>query len=301
MSTSCLDTLIIADASRKSILEAVTLHWLWKEFPYSDEEWEALFWPEGIFVVEDIREKYDNILYIHLSSEMFLLNLDGFLWLVTVSNDPKVGTYIWSIYSLVPESAMGFAQWEFAPMLSSRLPVFRVDFDMEYTSIQATCDNGLLVPWDTPGSSSDTIMTYKEGCALYWSPSNEEGKAVTSAKILFTVMNGDTPIYQGNIYLDGSSGTGGRRIYNASLVGAGMYLSPNTEYEGALITERNQEGNPEGIKLALSDYMQVVWGGLCPGAAGCHNIGYGGNRPEVGQFHPKLLLAVQEGLPLWTI
>ena len=223
--------------------------WDWKEFPYTDEEWEALFWPEGIFVIEDIREKYDNILYIRLSSEMFLMNVDGSVWLVTVSNDPKVGTYIWNIYSLVPESAMGFAQWEFAPMLSSRLPVFRVDFDMEYTSIQATCDNGLLVPWDTPGSSSDTIMTYKEGYALYWSPSNEEGKAVTSAKILFTVMNGDTPIYQGNIYLDGSSGTGGRRIYNASLVGAGMYLLPNTEYEGALITERNQEGNPEGIKL----------------------------------------------------
>jgi len=223
--------------------------WDWKEFPYTDEEWEALFWPEGIFVIEDIREKYDNILYIHLSSEMFLLNLDGSLWLVTVSNDPKVGTYIWSIYSLVPESAMGFAQWEFAPMLSSRLPVFRFEFDMEYTSIQATCDNGLLVPWDTPGSSSDTIMTYKEGCALYWSPSDEAGKAVTSAKILFTVMNGDTPVYQGNIYLDGSSGTGGRRIYNASLIGAGMYLSPNTEFEGAVITERNQEGNSEGIKL----------------------------------------------------
>ena len=62
-------------------------------------------------------------------------------------------------------------------------------------------------------------------------------------------MNGDTPVYQGNIYLEGNSGSGGRRIYNASLIGAGMYLSPNTECEGAVITERNQEGNPEGIKL----------------------------------------------------
>ena len=232
---------------QKSMIEVSD--WDWKEFPYSDEEWEALFWPEGIFVVEDIREKYDNILYIRLSSEMFLLNLDGSLWLVTVSNDPKVGTYIWSIYSLVPESAMGFAQWEFAPMLSSRLPVFRFEFDMEYTSIQASCNAGMLIPWDTPGSSSDTVMTFYDDCALYWSPSDETGKAVTSAKILFTVMKGDTPVYQGNIYLDGSSGTGGRRIYNASLIGAGMYLSPNTEFEGAVISERNQEGNSEGIKL----------------------------------------------------
>ena len=94
-----------------------------------------------------------------------------------------------------------------------------------------------------------TIVIYKEGCALYWSPSDEAGKAVTSAKILFTVMNGDTPVYQGNIYLEGNSGSGGRRIYNASLIGAGMYLSPNTEYEGAVITERNQEGDSEGIQL----------------------------------------------------
>lgn len=223
--------------------------WDWKEFPYTDEEWEALFWPEGIFVIEDIREEYDNILYIRLSSEMFLMNVDGSVWMVTVSNDPKVGTYIWNIYSLVPEDVMGFAQWEYAPMLSSRLPVFRFEFDMEYTSIQANCNAGKLVPWDTPGSTSSTVMTYKEGSALYWSPANEDGTAVTSAKILFTVMNGDTPVYQGNIYLEGNSGSGGRRIYNASLVGAGMYLSPNMEYEGAVITERNQEGDSAGTQL----------------------------------------------------
>ena len=223
--------------------------WDWQEFPYTDEEWEALFWPEGIFVIEDIREKYDNILYIRLSSEMFLMNVDGSIWLVTVSNDPNVGTYIWSIYSLVPESAMGFAQWEYAPMLSSRLPVFRLEFDMDYTSIEATCDNGLLVPWDTPGSSSNTIMTYKEGCALYWSPTKEDGTAVTSAKILFTVMNGDTPVYQGNIYLDGSSGSDGRRIYNASLVGAGLYLAPNMENEGAVISARDTAGDAKQVQL----------------------------------------------------
>ena len=233
--------------SKKAMIEVED--WDWKEFPYTDEEWEALFWPEGIFVVEDIREKYDNILYIRLSSEMFLLNLDGSLWLITVSNDPKVGTYIWSIYSLVPESAMGFAQWEFAPMLSSRLPVFRFEFDMEYTSIQADCDAGLLVPWDTPGGASSTVMTYKEGCALYWSPANEEGTAVTSAKVLFTVMNGDTPVYQGNIYLDGSSGSDGRRIYNASLIGAGMYLAPNMENEGAVISARDPACDAKQVRL----------------------------------------------------
>ena len=243
------DVEILDNGSGESKAMVQVEDWDWEVFPYTDDEWEALFWPEGIFVVEDIREKYDNILYIPISSEMFLMNLDGALWLVTVSNDPNVGTYIWSIYSLVPESAMGFAQWEFAPMLSSRLPVFRVEFDMEYTSIQATCDNGLLVPWDNPGSSSSTIMTYKEGCALYWSPTKEDGTAVTSAKILFTVMNGDTPVYQGNIYLDGSSGSSGRRIYTASLIGAGMYLAPNMENEGAVISARDTAGDAKQVQL----------------------------------------------------
>ena len=247
--TSNPDAEILDNCSGESKAMVQVEDWDWEVFPYTDDEWEELFWPEGIFVIEDIREKYENILYIRLSSEMFLMNVDGSVWLVELSNDPNVGTYIWSIYSLVPESAMGFAQWEFAPMLSSRLPVFRVEFDMEYTSIQATCDNGHLVPWDTPGSSSDTIMTYKEGCALYWSPSNEEGKAVTSAKILFTVMNGDTPVYQGNIYLDGSSGSSGRRIYNASLIGAGMYLAPNMENEGAVISARDPADDAKQVRL----------------------------------------------------
>ena len=247
--TSNPDAEILDHGSGESKSMIQVEDWDWEVFPYTDDEWEALFWPEGIFVVENIREKYDNILYIRLSSDMFLLNLDGSLWLVTVSNDPNVGTYIWSIYSLVPESAMGFAQWEFAPMLSSRLPVFRVEFDMEYTSIQATCDNGLLADWDAPESTSNTIMTYKEGSALYWSPSSEDGYAVTSAKILFTVMNGETPVYQGNIYLDGRSGSGGRRIYNASLIGAGMYLAPNMENEGAVISARDPAGDAKQVQL----------------------------------------------------
>ena len=66
---------------------------------------------------------------------------------------------------------------------------------MEYTSIQASCDAGLLVPWETPGKNSNTVMTYEEGCALYWSPLDEDGIPVPSAKILFTVMQGDTVMH----------------------------------------------------------------------------------------------------------
>ena len=237
---------------KKTMLEVSD--WDWKEFPYTDQEWESMYFPDGVGAITNISEKYDQIGYIRLSADQMLLNMDGSLWLVNISNDPQAGTYIWSIYSLVPESVMGFAQWEYAPMLSSRLPVFRVEFDMEYTSIQATCDNGLLADWDAPVSSSGTIMTYNEGSTLYWSPASEDGYAATSAKILFTVMNGDTPVYQGNIYLEGTSGSNGRRIYDVSLVGAGLYLAPNTENEGAVISER--EPNAETTQIQKHDLSE---------------------------------------------
>lgn len=79
--------------------------WEWQKFPYTDEDWANLYWPKGIWSIENISEQYSKILYQPLSSNKFLLKMDQALWLVDISNDPKVGAYIWSIYSLVPESA----------------------------------------------------------------------------------------------------------------------------------------------------------------------------------------------------
>jgi hypothetical protein len=112
---------------------------------------------------------------------------------------------------------------------------------MPYTEIRASCDAGRLVPWDTPGSTAGTVMDYKEGCALYWSPVNEDGMIASSAKILFSVMQGEVLIYQGNIYLEGGSPDGANRRYTASLVGARMYLRQNPEQEGALISSASED------------------------------------------------------------
>jgi len=239
--------------------------WKWQEFPYTDEEWASFYWPGSFNSIEKISAYFNHIYYQPLIPGKFLLNLDGSIWLVELSTDQRVGTYIWCIYSLVPEASMGFAQWEFAPMLSSRLPVFRFEFDMEYTSIEASCDAGILVPWETPGKQSDSVMTYNEGSALYWSPSDEDGNTVTSAKILFTVMHGETPVYQGNIYLDGNSSSGGRRIYNASLIGAGLYLSPNLENEGALLssTEASNDEAPMKIHDLTKGKLEIPVEELC--------------------------------------
>lgn len=210
--------------------------WEWQEFPYTDEEWASLYIPQGFGGISNISEIYDEMLYLPLTAGKYLLKMDGDLWLVELRSNDQMGTYLWSIYSLVPESAMGVAQWEYAPMLSSRSPYFRFEFDMDYTEISAVCTQSLLVDRDTPSAPSDSSLILEDGNALYWSPIDKDGNVVTAAIIHFSVHQGDIAPYSGTIYIEGNSGYDGRRIYNATIVGTGLHLDPNTEMEGGVIS-----------------------------------------------------------------
>ncbi len=75
--------------------------WKWQEFPYTDEEWNALFWPE-LFGILNLPDTYTEILYQPVTNWMFFLRLDGQLWLVEIHNNEAMGDYIWSIYQFVP-------------------------------------------------------------------------------------------------------------------------------------------------------------------------------------------------------
>lgn len=211
-------------------------NWEWQEFPYTDEEWAALYIPQGFGGISNISETYDEMLYLPLTAGKFLLKMDNSLWLVELASNDQMGTYLWSIYSLVPESAMGVAQWEHAPMLSSRSPYFRFEFDMDYTEISAVCTQSLLVDRDAPGAPSDTSLIFEAGNALYWSPIDKDGNVVTAAIIHFSVHQGDIAPYSGTIYIEGNSGSDGRRIYNATIVGTGLHLDPNSEISGGVIS-----------------------------------------------------------------
>ena len=211
-------------------------NWEWKEFPYTDEEWAALYTPQGFGGISNISEIYDEMLYQPLTTGKFLLKMDNSLWLVELAANQQMGTYLWSIYSLVPESTMGVAQWEYAPMLSSRSPYFRFEFDMDYMEISAVCTQSLLVDRDASGTPSDTSLIFKDGNALYWSPIDKDDNMVTAAIIHFSVHQGDIAPYSGTIYIEGNSGSDGRRIYNATIVGTGLHLEPHSEISGGVVS-----------------------------------------------------------------
>lgn len=103
-----------------------------------------------------------------------------------------MGTYLWSIYSLIPAATMDEVPWEFAPYFSSRTPVFQFRFDMEHTEISAICEAGQLVEFSFGDRGSGSVLTFPAGEPLSWSPANEEHKMEDTAIIRFTIHDGDS-------------------------------------------------------------------------------------------------------------
>ncbi len=210
--------------------------WQWQPFPYTREQWESLFFPEGLWYF-DIFAYYDEILYQPLTAGKFLLRVDGDLWLVELHADKRAGVYLWSVYSLVPQSVMGAAQWEFAPEQSFGLPAFRFSFDMPCTQITASCVTSLLWDYDSPNGESGSLVTLDSGDSLYWIPTDKNGDPVTQASIRFTVQTGEAACYSGTLYItltEEKESPLPRYTYTATLVGTGLHLEPSAE--GGVIT-----------------------------------------------------------------
>lgn len=209
-------------------------NWDWQSFPYAQEAWNGLFKPE-IGAVMDIHSDYNDLRYLPLTAGKFLMQADGEVWIVELSANDRMGTYVWSIYSLVPESALGMAQWEYAPMLSSRSPVFQFAFDMEHTEISAACVTGQLMEFNFGERERAASLIYPAGEPLSWSPVGKGGVMASSAAIHFSVHDEDKTPYHGTIYITQES-SGGKTLYTAKFVGEGLRLRQNADFEGGVIS-----------------------------------------------------------------
>lgn len=78
-------------------------NWEWQPFPYTEEEWAALFTP-ATNALANLHEWYNEIQYLPLTANYFFMRVDGQLWIVELASNPQMGTYLWSIYNLVPQS-----------------------------------------------------------------------------------------------------------------------------------------------------------------------------------------------------
>lgn len=71
----------------------------WQPFPYTSETWQELFVPES--QAPDI-SGYWSPLFLPLSEQYSLLDMDGSLWLMEWKTNPQMGRYVWSVYTLEP-------------------------------------------------------------------------------------------------------------------------------------------------------------------------------------------------------
>ena len=212
------------------------MEWAWKPFPFSEEAWQDLFWPEDVGVIDAF--SYEERLFRSLSEEFFLLRMDGQVWLVETYNINKVGRRIWSIHTLVPEADMGSAQWQFQPHLSSRYPAFPFTFDFENMGFSAACEKSGLLDYDG-GQEGDYSLIYAPGSTLYWSPMGKESLMVHEAAVRFTVELPDGSQRYGTLYLTSEPTEGPGAIYTARLVANGLVLEQNEETGGGVIRVAN--------------------------------------------------------------
>lgn len=126
---------------------------------------------------------------------------------------------------------MGVAQWEFAPMLSSRSPYFPLTLDLPFNEGSVRCTGGALLA----DGQLVTAADLRAGDGLFWSPLGADGELAQSAALRVTLSGEAGETWTGTVYLTASGGGDGRQVYTASLVGAGLHLSPNAQGEGGVI------------------------------------------------------------------
>ncbi len=89
---------IINKSDNVEMFSAQSIEWNWQPFPYTEEEWKALFIP-GAYAL--YISNYKNCQYVELSRKYRLLRMDEELWLLDINENPQMGVYLWSIYTLV--------------------------------------------------------------------------------------------------------------------------------------------------------------------------------------------------------
>ena len=74
--------------------------WEWQEFPYSEEEWNAMFFEHEIFSLEE----YGKIMYQPIDLFHFMLLSNGEIWYVQLfpDNSQENHFWVWYIDKLAP-------------------------------------------------------------------------------------------------------------------------------------------------------------------------------------------------------
>lgn len=218
------------DPAMREAMRIPVSEWGWRPFPYTDAAWNDLF-PLSEMGAINLRETYQEILYQPWMGQDFLMRVDGDIWFVELKENPQMGTFIWSIYSLVPEESMGAAEWTYTPGSTFR---FTLDLPAPSNAEAFTFAAGGQMT-DRDGGQGDVSISYGSVDEIYWSPLNRDGSLAVNASIIVAVQNDSGHIYSGTLYIQ-SGGEAGNPTYRATLIGTGLHLSEDGAQAGGMIS-----------------------------------------------------------------
>ena len=191
----------------------------WTDFPYTQEEWEALFLSGHAPDISVYRQKG----FMKINGQYSLLRMDESLWIMRC-HDMKGVLYAWDLYRLCPEDAMGQASWICRPYLDHEDTSFLFTFDVPSPAriVLYTADGRLL---DSRGSAAETqVLELEEGeRSFYWNAFTQKpsGYLAANARIDYTVELSDGG-YSGSLYITGDPRTDSGYTYTVRPVGAFM-------------------------------------------------------------------------------
>ena len=74
----------------------------WDYTAFTQKEWQS--WFGAITLPRPDISGYGKTIYFDLSDQYRVLNMDGELWLMQRKHSPELGDYVWSVFSLIPET-----------------------------------------------------------------------------------------------------------------------------------------------------------------------------------------------------
>jgi len=199
---------------------------VWIDFPYTSEQWSKMFFGVNSSIYEE------DWLYRPLSTDLWLIDADPLLLMVRFGGGID-DRFIWSIYSLVEEDELGYAQWTFESHKSSAFPNFRFEFDFDFKEISAACMDSKL---SDGGSQEDYAIILKDSNVLYWSPlsGEETSPFLTSSEISLIISFEDRSPVHGTIYITDNGS--GEFTFTARPVLGHVIMTQNEEYGGATLS-----------------------------------------------------------------
>lgn len=114
------------------------------------------------------------------------------------------------------------AKWTYSPMMGATWhAAFHFVFNINhYSHIEASCDNGVLWNLHAQGQPREKELRFEQGEPLCWTPGIEDNwlrKTAKSAKITFTIFDGEEVVSKGVLDIVRTGEENGQSFYEAQM------------------------------------------------------------------------------------